>query len=66
MEEMLQKRQEYKEKTKGALIFTDFPSEKKKTKRRRDDYVSDNSDSSAPPGSPSAKPKVSKPKKRKR
>lgn len=43
-EEMLQKRQEYVEKTKNALVFGEMPSEKpgKKGKRvRTDQYISD-------------------------
>lgn len=41
--EMLQKRQEYKEKTKNALLFADMPSESKQKGRgrRRDEYISD-------------------------
>ncbi|VEN35073.1 unnamed protein product [Callosobruchus maculatus] len=43
-EQMLQKRQEYKEKTKNALIFNDMPSEKKakgaKAKGRTGDILS--------------------------
>lgn len=65
---MLQKRQEYKEKTKGALIFNDFPVEKKSKGRgkiRDREYVSD-SDSSGVPGSPSAESKPPKTKRRKR
>jgi RNA polymerase-associated protein CTR9 len=39
---MLLKRQEYKEKTKGALLFGDMPSEKKSGKgRKKQDIVSD-------------------------
>lgn len=67
MEEMLQKRQEYKEKTKGALIFAEMTSEKKskgKGRGRDREYVSD-SDSSGPPRSPS-EVKPPKQKKRKR
>lgn len=43
-EEMLQKRQEYVEKTKNALVFGEMPSEKpgrKGKKVRTDQYVSD-------------------------
>ncbi|XP_043475768.1 RNA polymerase-associated protein CTR9 homolog [Leptopilina heterotoma] len=41
-EEMLQKRHEYREKTKNVLLFSDMPSEKKKGKKvRTDQYVSD-------------------------
>ena len=43
-EEMLQKRQEYVEKTKNALVFGEMPSEKpgrKGRKARTDQYVSD-------------------------
>lgn len=44
-EELLQKRAEYKEKTKSLLVFTDMPDEKAhrkgKGRRRDDDYVSD-------------------------
>lgn len=63
-------RQEYKEKTKGALIFAEMPSDKKSKGRGRGrdkDYIS-NSDSEAEPrtGSPSAEPKSSKAKRRKR
>uniref|UniRef100_A0A1B6K9J5 Uncharacterized protein n=2 Tax=Graphocephala atropunctata TaxID=36148 RepID=A0A1B6K9J5_9HEMI len=56
IEEMLQKRKEYKEKTKNALVFGDMPSEKKpgKGRRKERDYVSD-SGSEGPPGSPSQK-----------
>ncbi|KPJ14381.1 RNA polymerase-associated protein CTR9-like [Papilio machaon] len=41
--EMLQKRQEFKEKTKNALVFADMPAEGKSRARgrRRDEYVSD-------------------------
>lgn len=55
LEEMLQKRQEYKEKTKNVLLFADMPSEKKPGKGRRKDrdYVSDSGGSDGPPGSPS-------------
>lgn len=54
---MLQKRQEYKEKTKNALVFGDMPSEKKPEKGRRKDrdYVSDSGESDGPPRSPSQK-----------
>lgn len=41
---MLQKRQEFKEKTKGALVFSDMPNEKKGKGRGRKadtEYVSD-------------------------
>ena len=51
---MLQKRQEYKEKTKNALLFADMPSENKSKGgrgRRRDEYVSDS------PGSGSEGPR---------
>ncbi|XP_030761980.1 RNA polymerase-associated protein CTR9 homolog [Sitophilus oryzae] len=42
-EKMLQQRQEYKEKTKNALVFQDMPSEKKSKggRGKRDVYVSD-------------------------
>lgn len=48
LEEEIKKRQEYKEKTRGALVFDHFPSEKrsKGKGRGRGDYVSD-SDSDA-------------------
>ncbi len=62
---MLQKRQEYKEKTKGALIFNDMPSDKKSKGRGRNrerEYVSD-SDSSGPRGSPSLESRPPKAKK---
>lgn len=41
--EMSQKRQEYLEKTKNALLFADMPSETKGKGRgrRKDEYVSD-------------------------
>lgn len=49
---MLQKRQEYKEKTKGALVFGEMPNEKKSSKGRgrkaERDYVSDSGGSDAP------------------
>lgn len=41
---MLQKRQEYKEKTKNALVFQELPSERQPKKgkgRRTDQYISD-------------------------
>lgn len=50
IEESLQKRQEYKEKTKSALFFADAGPEKKKGGRGRKDYISD-SDGSGPAGS---------------
>lgn len=40
---MLQKRQEYVEKTKNALVFNDMPSEKpvgKKGRRKGEEYIS--------------------------
>lgn len=58
-EEMLQKRQEYVEKTKNAVMFGEMPSDKssKKSKRgRSEQYVSDSgsdaerADENAPPG----------------
>lgn len=58
-EEMLQKRQEYKEKTKGALVFSDMPSEKKPPKgkgRKQGDIISE-SGSEGEPRSPSENPK---------
>ncbi|XP_018323793.1 RNA polymerase-associated protein CTR9 homolog [Agrilus planipennis] len=45
-EQLLQKRQEYKEKTKNALLFNELPSErnpKSKGKGRKEQYVSDSS-----------------------
>ncbi|KAL1452731.1 hypothetical protein WDU94_006935 [Cyamophila willieti] len=52
LEEEIKKRQEYKEKTKGALVFDHFPSEKKSRgggRGRKGDYVSDSdSDGSGP------------------
>ncbi|KAF9794379.1 hypothetical protein SFRURICE_014599 [Spodoptera frugiperda] len=56
--EMLQKRQEYKEKTKNALLFADMPTENKSKGggrgRRKDEYVSDS------PGSGSEGPREDK------
>ncbi|XP_044259150.1 RNA polymerase-associated protein CTR9 homolog [Tribolium madens] len=42
-EQLLQKRQEYKEKTKNALLFMEIPNEKSKGKGkgRKDQYISD-------------------------
>ncbi|KAG8230222.1 hypothetical protein J437_LFUL010850 [Ladona fulva] len=48
VEQLLLKRREYKEKTKGALLFGDMPNEKKKGakgKRKDERYLSDDSDS---------------------
>ena len=44
IEELLKKRQEYREKTKNALLFGDMPSEKPAKKgsgRKRTEYISD-------------------------
>ena len=44
IEELLKKRQEYREKTKNALLFGDMPSEKPAKKgsgRKRAEYISD-------------------------
>ena len=52
---MLVKRQEYKEKTKGALLFGDMPSEKKPSKgrgRKNQDIIASDSGSEGG-GSPS-------------
>jgi RNA polymerase-associated protein CTR9 len=50
---MLQKRQEYKEKTKNALLFADMPAEGKSKGggrgRRKDEYVSDSGSGSDRP-----------------
>lgn len=58
---MLLKRQEFKEKTKGALVFGEMPSEKRAGKgrgRKADrDYVSD---SGSEPRSPSQQVKKRK------
>lgn len=50
VEQMLQKRQEFKEKTKNALLFNEMPSEMKpKGKGRgRKDYISDSGKFSIP------------------
>lgn len=54
IEQMLLKRQEYKEKMKGALVLGEMPSEKKgkggRGRRAERDYVSD---SGSEPRSPS-------------
>ncbi|KAJ9588645.1 hypothetical protein L9F63_018058, partial [Diploptera punctata] len=67
-EEMCKKRQEYREKTKNALLFGDMPSEKPKKgggkKKGQTDYISD-SGSDAGPGSGTEGPRE-KPRKRKR
>ncbi|KAF7272141.1 hypothetical protein GWI33_015055 [Rhynchophorus ferrugineus] len=44
-EQMLQKRQEYKEKTKNALVFQEMPSEKKSKGRGKKDVYLSGSDS---------------------
>lgn len=44
IEELLKKRQEYREKTKNALLFGDMPNEKPSKKgagRKRTEYISD-------------------------
>jgi RNA polymerase-associated protein CTR9 len=44
IEELLKKRQEYREKTKNALLFGDMPNEKPAKKgsgRKRAEYISD-------------------------
>jgi RNA polymerase-associated protein CTR9 len=44
IEELLKKRQEYREKTKNALLFGDMPNEKpikKGAGRKRAEYISD-------------------------
>lgn len=44
IEELLKKRQEYREKTKNALLFGDMPNEKPTKKgagRKRTEYISD-------------------------
>lgn len=64
-EEMLQKRQEYVEKTKNALVFGDMPSEKpgRKGKRpRTEQYISDSGGSERDEG----REEVPKERKRKR
>lgn len=53
-EEMLQKRREYQEKTKAALLI-EMPSEGKPSKKgrgRKDDYVSDSGGSGDEEGAP--------------
>lgn len=48
IEELLKKRQEYREKTKNALLFGDMPVEKLAKKgagRKRAEYISDSGDS---------------------
>lgn len=48
IEELLKKRQEYREKTKNALLFGDMPVEKPAKKgagRKRAEYISDSGDS---------------------
>lgn len=66
-EEMLQKRQEYVEKTKNALVFGEMPSEKnvkKGKKTRSDQYVSDSGGSGADEGRGEEAPKERKRKKK--
>jgi hypothetical protein len=68
LEEEIKKRQEYKEKTKGALVFDHFPSEKKSKGRGRGrggDYVSDSdSDVSRRGGDEEGRPPRERKKKR--
>lgn len=62
-EEMLQKRQEYVEKTKNALVFGEMPSEKsgRKGKRpRTDQYISDSGGSGREEGREEAAPREKK------
>ncbi|KAL2714216.1 RNA polymerase-associated protein CTR9 [Vespula squamosa] len=64
-EEMLQKRQEYVEKTKNALVFGEMPSEKpgrKGKKTRTDQYISDSGGS----GNDEGREEVPREKKRRR
>lgn len=64
-EEMLQKRQEYVEKTKNALVFGEMPSEKpgrKGKKTRTDQYISESGGS----GNDEGREEVPREKKRRR
>lgn len=62
-EEMMLKRQQYKEKTKNALVFGEMPSEKKASKgggrgrkgAKDGDILSDSGSDVDRPGSPSEK-----------
>lgn len=64
---MLKKRQDYREKTKNALVFADMPSEKSSKKgrgKKTEQYVSDSGGSDA--GNPDDVPREKGKKRRKR
>lgn len=69
IEELLKKRQEYREKTKNAILFGDMPSEKPAKKgagRKRAEYVSDSGGSDGGAGSGTDKPREKTKKRRRR
>jgi RNA polymerase-associated protein CTR9 len=69
IEELLKKRQEYREKTKNALLFGDMPNEKpskKGTGRKRAEYISDSGGSDGGGGGSGTDKPREKTKKRRR
>jgi RNA polymerase-associated protein CTR9 len=69
IEELLKKRQEYREKTKNALLFGDMPSEKPTKKgagRKRAEYISDSGGSDGGGGESGADKPREKTRKRRR
>ncbi|XP_018570390.1 RNA polymerase-associated protein CTR9 homolog isoform X2 [Anoplophora glabripennis] len=66
-EQMLQKRQEYKEKTKNALLFLEAPQPSKKMKGRREaQYISDSDSDDVPNREGESREKNERGRKRKR